>query len=116
MGDHGLPTLRETSTKGFWRKMLRTPSQARGSISRHAPSSGPWSNVSGPNRVRSSRDPACGTGGFFLAAYDFITNPDNFKLDKQQKAFLKQKAFHGNEIVANTRRLCLMNKFLQQHR
>ena len=57
-------------------------------------------------------DPACGTGGFFLAAYDFITNPDNFKLDRAQKAFLKHKAFHGNEIVANTRRLCLMNMFL----
>ena len=57
-------------------------------------------------------DPACGTGGFFLAAYDFITNPNNFKLDKEQKAFLKYEAFHGNEIVANTRRLCLMNMFL----
>ena len=57
-------------------------------------------------------DPACGTGGFFLAAYDFITNPENFKLDKKQKVFLKHEAFHGNEIVANTRRLCLMNMFL----
>ena len=57
-------------------------------------------------------DPACGTGGFFLAAYDFITTPDNFSLDRQQKAFLKHKMFHGNEIVANTRRLCLMNMFL----
>ncbi len=57
-------------------------------------------------------DPACGTGGFFLAAYDFITNPDNFQLDREQKAFLKHHAFHGNEIVANTRRLCLMNMFL----
>ena len=57
-------------------------------------------------------DPACGTGGFFLAAYDFITNPDNFNLDRSQKAFLKHEAFHGNEIVANTRRLCLMNMFL----
>ena len=57
-------------------------------------------------------DPACGTGGFFLAAYDFITNPDNFNLDRNQKAFLKHEAFHGNEIVANTRRLCLMNMFL----
>ena len=57
-------------------------------------------------------DPACGTGGFFLSAYDFITNPDNFKLDKEQKAFLKYEAFHGNEIVVNTRRLCLMNMFL----
>ena len=50
-------------------------------------------------------DPACGTGGFFLAAYDFIANEDNFKLDKPQKEFLKHEAFHGNEIVANTRRL-----------
>ena len=57
-------------------------------------------------------DPACGTGGFFLAAYDFIADPNNFKLDKKQKAFLKHETFHGNEIVANTRRLCLMNMFL----
>ena len=57
-------------------------------------------------------DPACGTGGFFLAAYDFIANPDNFHLEKPQKEFLKHGAFHGNEIVANTRRLCLMNMFL----
>ena len=57
-------------------------------------------------------DPACGTGGFFLATYDFITNPANFSLDREQKAFLKHETFHGNEIVANTRRLCLMNMFL----
>ena len=57
-------------------------------------------------------DPACGTGGFFLAAYDFIADEDNFKLDKPQKEFLKHETFHGNEIVANTRRLCLMNMFL----
>ena len=57
-------------------------------------------------------DPACGTGGFFLAAYDFMNNPDNFNLDRLQNEFLKHEAFHGNEIVANTRRLCLMNMFL----
>ena len=61
-------------------------------------------------------DPACGTGGFFLAAYDFITNSDNFHLDRKQKLFLKHEAFHGNEIVANTRRLCLMNHVSSQHR
>ena len=65
-----------------------------------------------PEPGRLIADPACGTGGFFLAAYDFITNPDNFNLDQAQKAFLKHEAFHGNEIVANTRRLCLMNMFL----
>ncbi|MFZ1979033.1 MAG: class I SAM-dependent DNA methyltransferase, partial [Bacteroidota bacterium] len=55
-------------------------------------------------------DPACGTGGFFLTAYDYILA--NHELDKGQKTFLKYKTFFGNEIVANTRRLCLMNLFL----
>ncbi len=32
--------------------------------------------------------------------------------DTTQKAFLKHDTFSGNEIVANTRRLCLMNMFL----
>jgi type I restriction enzyme M protein len=63
-----------------------------------------------PNKTIS--DPACGTGGFFLAAYDFISNTKNFTLDKQQKEFLKHKTFFGNEIVASTRRLALMNMFL----
>jgi type I restriction enzyme M protein len=55
-------------------------------------------------------DPACGTGGFFLAAYDYITA--HYELDREQKAFLKNNTFSGNEIVAGTRRLCLMNMFL----
>lgn len=55
-------------------------------------------------------DPACGTGGFFLAAYDYITS--QYQLDREQKEFLKTKTFYGNEIVANTRRMCLMNMFL----
>jgi type I restriction enzyme M protein len=57
-------------------------------------------------------DPACGTGGFFLAAYDFITNEKNYTLDKKQKLKLKHDTFFGNEIVASTRRLALMNLFL----
>lgn len=65
-----------------------------------------------PEPGKTIADPACGTGGFVLAAYDFITNPDNYQLDKRQKDFLKHRTFYGNEIVANTRRLCLMNMFL----
>lgn len=65
-----------------------------------------------PETGKTIDDPACGTGGFFLAAYDFLNNPENHHLDKAQKAFLKHQTFHGNEIVANTRRLCLMNMFL----
>lgn len=62
-----------------------------------------------PEPGKTIADPACGTGGFFLAAYDFLSNPDNHQLDKAQKDFLKHHTFHGNEIVPNTRRLCLMN-------
>ena len=65
-----------------------------------------------PEPGRTIADPACGTGGFFLAAYDFLTNPEHYQLDKKQKAFLKHATFYGNEIVAPTRRLCLMNMFL----
>ena len=63
-----------------------------------------------PEPGKTIADPACGTGGFFLAAYDFLVG--NHQLDKAQKEFLKHETFHGNEIVANTRRLCLMNMFL----
>ena len=66
----------------------------------------------GPEPGKTIADPACGTGGFFLAAHDFLTNPENRSLDRDQKLFLKHRAFHGNEIVAGTRRLCLMNMFL----
>jgi type I restriction enzyme M protein len=65
-----------------------------------------------PEPGKTIADPACGTGGFFLAAYDFIINSNKTQIDKSQKAFLKRKTFYGNEIVANTRRLCLMNMFL----
>ena len=30
-------------------------------------------------------DPACGTGGFLLAAYAYLSDPKNFKLDIKQK-------------------------------
>lgn len=63
-----------------------------------------------PEPYKTIADPACGTGGFFLAAYDFIASKPS--LDKGQKQFLKHKTFFGNEIVASARRLCLMNLFL----
>jgi type I restriction enzyme M protein len=65
-----------------------------------------------PEPNKTIADPACGTGGFFLGSYDFLTHPSNYALDKAQKEHLKFRTFHGNEIVANTRRLCLMNMFL----
>lgn len=55
-------------------------------------------------------DPACGTGGFLLSAYDFISN--NYSLDVQSKKFLKNETISGVELVQETYRLCLMNLFL----
>ena len=63
-----------------------------------------------PKPEKTIMDPSCGTGGFFLAAYDYIVA--NHALNRPQKEFLKNKTFYGNEIVASTRRLCLMNMFL----
>ncbi|MFI5452866.1 N-6 DNA methylase [Pedobacter sp. UC225_61] len=63
-----------------------------------------------PKPMKTVIDPACGSGGFFLAAYDWLT--ENNKLDKDEKVFLKNSTFHGNEIVASTRRMCLMNLYL----
>ncbi len=71
-----------------------------------------------PEPMKSIADPACGTGGFFLGAYNWLshTNPESgagrVGLDKKQKEFLRHQTFHGNEIVPNTRRMCLMNLFL----
>ena len=63
-----------------------------------------------PEPMKTIADPACGTGGFFLAAYDFLVK--NYTIDKEQSQFLKDKTFRGNEIVQSTRRLALMNMFL----
>lgn len=65
-----------------------------------------------PEPNRTIADPSCGTGGFFLAAFDFLSSRSEPALDRAQKEFLKNETFFGHEIVANTRRMCLMNMFL----
>ena len=54
-------------------------------------------------------DPACGTGGFLLAAYEYVSKG---KLDKDEKRHLRTKALRGIENVDNTARLCAMNMLL----
>ena len=56
-------------------------------------------------------DPACGTGGFFLAAFDHILR-HHPNLDRDQKRHLRAGLFTGWEIVDNTARLCAMNMLL----
>ncbi len=55
-------------------------------------------------------DPACGTGGFILAAHDHISK--HHQLDKGQKKLLKYHTFKGNDIVDAVVRLCVMNLYL----
>lgn len=63
-----------------------------------------------PEPMKTIADPCCGSGGFFLAAQSFIT--DTWTLDREQKEFLKNETFYGNELVATTFKLCLMNLYL----
>ena len=55
-------------------------------------------------------DPAAGTGGFLLAAHDYIASHNT--LDRDQWDHLRHQALHGWEIVDNTARLCVMNLYL----
>ncbi len=65
-----------------------------------------------PEPMKTVVDPACGTGGFILAAYDYLTDSTHYQLNREQREFLKNGAFRGWELVQNTYRLCLMNLFL----
>jgi len=56
-------------------------------------------------------DPACGTGGFLLIAYEWIVDHSQF-LDPEQRDHLRFEALKGWEIVDNTARLCVMNLLL----
>ncbi len=55
-------------------------------------------------------DPACGTGGFLLAAHEYLKR--RFELDRDQKRHLRFEALRGVELVPNVARLCGMNLFL----
>lgn len=54
-------------------------------------------------------DPACGTGGFLLAAYDYMKEQSQ---DKDKRAFLRDKAMHGNDNTPLIVTLASMNLYL----
>lgn len=63
-----------------------------------------------PEPMKTIVDPCAGSGGFLLAAQDFIAH--EYTLDREANEFLKSEAFRGFEIVPNTFKLCLMNLYL----
>ena len=54
-------------------------------------------------------DPACGTGGFLLAAYDYMKSQSS---DKEKRDFLREKALHGYDNTALVVTLASMNLYL----
>jgi type I restriction enzyme M protein len=55
-------------------------------------------------------DPACGTGGFLLAAHEYLSK--HYELDSDQKKHLRFDALSGFDIVDGVTRLCAMNLYL----
>ena len=67
-------------------------------------------DVVAPQPGQSICDPACGTGGFLLAAHDHLIR--HHSLDKAQKRRLKSGTLFGIELVDGVTRLCAMNLLL----
>ena len=65
-----------------------------------------------PEPMKTFCDPACGTGGFFLAAHDYISENYGSTMTREQKEFLRFRTFAGTDIVDNVVRLCVMNLYL----
>jgi type I restriction enzyme M protein len=63
-----------------------------------------------PGADETISDPAAGTGGFLIAAHEFIAS--RYQLDPDQKQHLRFDTLSGTEIVDNTARLCVMNLLL----
>ncbi|MCP4451179.1 MAG: SAM-dependent DNA methyltransferase, partial [Planctomycetes bacterium] len=59
-------------------------------------------------------DPACGVGGFLVAANDWLHKQDNVGLTRPQATRIKKTTYYGQDISEQPRRLALMNLYLHQ--
>ncbi|MEC4895383.1 MAG: class I SAM-dependent DNA methyltransferase [Oscillatoria sp. PMC 1050.18] len=58
-------------------------------------------------------DPACGTGGFLVEAYQWLMNETGGVFDRKEIKRIKKQTYYGQDLVPRPRRLALMNLFLQ---
>ena len=65
-----------------------------------------------PNPSDSIFDPACGTGGFLIAAYRYMVRNHSKALDSDRRRALATGAIGGVELVRETARLACMNMLL----
>jgi type I restriction enzyme M protein len=59
-------------------------------------------------------DPACGTGGFLVAAYEWLKGETGGAFDRATALRIRKQTYFGQELVARPRRLALMNMYLHQ--
>jgi type I restriction enzyme M protein len=57
-------------------------------------------------------DPACGTGGFLVSAYEWLMGVTKGALEREVAKRVKKTTYHGWELVDRPRRLALMNLYL----
>jgi type I restriction enzyme M protein len=57
-------------------------------------------------------DPACGTAGFLMLAYQWLMDLTKGALERKDALRIKKETFYGQELVPRPRRLSLMNLFL----
>ena len=57
-------------------------------------------------------DPACGTGGFLLTAYEWLKEETKGALPRGDIKRIREATYYGQELVPRPRRLALMNLFL----
>jgi type I restriction enzyme M protein len=66
------------------------------------------------NRDFKIGDPACGTGGFLVAAYEWVLEETHGALDRDIARRIRTQTYYGQELVPRPRRLALMNLYLHQ--
>jgi type I restriction enzyme M protein len=57
-------------------------------------------------------DPACGTGGFLVSAYEWLFDATKGAFERDTAKRIRLKTYHGQELVPRPRRLALMNLYL----
>src|SRR5438094_469937 len=57
-------------------------------------------------------DPAVGTGGFLVAAYEWLIHETKGVLDREVAKRVRNRTYFGEDLVARPRRLALMNLYL----
>ncbi|MFN6163623.1 MAG: N-6 DNA methylase [Planctomycetota bacterium] len=57
-------------------------------------------------------DPACGTGGFLVSAYEWFVDQTKGAMDRDVAKRIKKSTYYAQELVARPRRMALMNLYL----